>query len=96
MGTSLLAVATILVNIFWGGHVSATLWGWFVVPLGVKAITYWHAMGMATVISVFTGIGDSGNRSSEPMIELAGHSLLKALIVPLLCLIIGWIASQNI
>lgn len=38
MGVVLGVVAAFALYIFWGGYVAATLWGWFVVPLGVMAI----------------------------------------------------------
>ena len=33
----------------WEGFVVACLWGWFVVPLGVPAITLWHGTGLAVL-----------------------------------------------
>ena len=37
------------------------LWGWFVVPLGVSAITFWHALGFSTLISALTAQADSAS-----------------------------------
>ena len=35
------------------------LWHWFVVPLGVREITYWHSAGLSVMLSYL------GNRSED-------------------------------
>lgn len=40
---------------FWlRGIVTVDLWDWFLVPLGVIAIGFWHAVGMSAIIAFFT------------------------------------------
>lgn len=36
------------------GWVCATLWGWFVVPLGMPPITFWHAVGLSGFVNLMT------------------------------------------
>jgi hypothetical protein len=42
------------VSIVTNAVVAATIWGWFVVPLGVPAIGYAHAYGLCVVAWTFT------------------------------------------
>lgn len=44
------AVAALLVE----PYVLMLLWGWFVVPLGARPLTYWLAMGLGLVIALTT------------------------------------------
>jgi hypothetical protein len=39
----------------WGGFALAKLWGWYLVPLGVMPITWWHAGGLFSVQTLVTG-----------------------------------------
>lgn len=38
-------------------YVMLTIWEWFVVPLGVPAIGFWHAMGLWVLGHVISGKG---------------------------------------
>lgn len=48
--TLLLAAAGFVV----GGYTMMTLWGWFVVPLGVPAIGFWWALGLQSTVWAFS------------------------------------------
>ena len=90
-----LLVLTAIVSIFWSGYVSSTLWIWFMVPLGVKAITYWHAVGLSALLSVF--LGSRGLRKNEEsVVEEIAYGLFASLVIPLICLGFGWVAKVNI
>lgn len=39
-------------GLFLEGRVLMDLWRWFVVPLGVRSLTYWQALGCALVVSL--------------------------------------------
>lgn len=89
-----------LINVFWGAFVSSTLWGWFLVPLGVPAITYWHAVGIGSVIAAFLG-----SRGMPPDIEdkdedmkfwrTMGRGFGHQIFIPAMCLLFGWVAHIN-
>ncbi len=49
-----LYVLAVILSIAWTGYVMSVLWGWFIVPLGVIPITVWHAIGISSLIRVFT------------------------------------------
>ncbi len=38
------------ISIYWLGFVFSALWAWFIVPLGVVAITPWHAVGITLLM----------------------------------------------
>ena len=84
-------LATIVVTVFWGGYVASTLWNWFIVPLGVPAINYLHAVGIITVINVF--LGSRGYSVSKDIENEADLGFLYASIAPLLLLILGWLVK---
>ena len=44
----LMALSTLV-----SGWAISTLWAWFVVPLGVVAIGFWHALGLSCLIVFF-------------------------------------------
>lgn len=92
-----LFIGGLLLSIFWGGYVTATLWGWFLVPLGVKSITYWHAVGISTLIGSFLGTrGVDQGRDDESMFSAFATSLLGSTLLPAMCLALGWLAKINL
>ncbi|BCS42937.1 MULTISPECIES: hypothetical protein [Pseudomonas] len=96
MGVVLGLVATFVLYIFWGGYVAATLWGWFVVPLGVMAITYWHAVGLTCVVGALVGVrADEDTNDSEALGDAVAKSVLKAAIILAMLLAMGWFAHNN-
>ena len=44
-------IVTMLWNILVSGFTLSTLWGWFVVPLGLPEISFFHAVGIDLVAS---------------------------------------------
>jgi hypothetical protein len=87
-------IGTVLVTIFWGGHVTATLWGWFLVPLGVKAITYWHAVGLGALFGVFMGTRGIEKEEGDITASMLVGLCMSA-VVPAMCLLFGWIAKSQ-
>lgn len=51
------------------GYVLSALWGWFVVPLGVKELSIAHAIGLAVIVNFLTyqhdAAKDSGSSENE-------------------------------
>lgn len=65
------------------GYIISTLWGWFVVPLGMKPITFVHGMG----ISVFVGLF----KTTIDKTTLTRQEYIQAVFKPFTVLILGWI-----
>lgn len=84
------------IGVFWGGFVASTLWDWFMVPLGMVSINYWHASGLSALLSVFLGPRGMhrGDDKDDVGAELA-YYLVGAVVIPLICLAAGWVAHQN-
>lgn len=95
MGILIAFIVSATISIFWGGYVTATLWGWFMVPLGVKAITYWHAVGLGALFSVFMGSRGTGNKE-EDAAEAATLSIFASAVIPAILLAFGWLAKINL
>jgi hypothetical protein len=51
----LVALALATACALWGGFAAATLWGWFVVPLGVPEVSVLHAMGLTLAMRALAG-----------------------------------------
>lgn len=83
LGLFALGIAMILV---WGWVISLG-WGWFVVPLGVIPITYWHATGLAFLASMFVGWRSSA-KDSESM------ALVVSLAQPFWTLGFMWVIAM--
>jgi hypothetical protein len=92
----LLLLTIFLLGIFWGGFVAATLWGWFMIPLGVKAIGYWHAVGLAALLNVLLGSRGINKTHDENVQYIAIKGLFYATIIPLFCLGLGYLAKLNV
>ena len=95
MGAILGIVVVFALYVFWGGYVASTLWGWFVVPLGVKAITYWHAVGLTCVTGAFIGVRNDKSDESESVGDVVGKSILMMLFFPAFLLAVGWFANSH-
>ena len=83
------------INVFWGGFVAATLWGWFAVPLGVPAITFWHAAGLGALLSVFLGSRGVPLAEKSDAGALQLLAFIYSVFIPLLSLAAGWVAHVN-
>lgn len=96
MGVVLGIVIAFALYVFWGGYVAATLWEWFVVPLGVKAITYWHAVGLTCVVAAFAGVKNDDNiKETDSLSEVVTKSILIAVLIPAFLLVMGWFAHRH-
>ena len=71
--------------LLWQGWAMSTLWGWFVVPLGLPIISVAEAAGLCLVASVLR-MRRTGNSSSDRFEAIAG-----SIIFPLVSVVIGWI-----
>lgn len=85
---------TCLLFVFWGAYVTSILWAWFVVPLGVMAITYWHAVGLSCVVTAFIGVRTDDNKNGAEAESAWNHAYLSA-VMPALMLGIGWLAKSQ-
>lgn len=84
------------IGVFWGGFVASTLWDWFMVPLGMVSINYWHASGLSALLAVF--LGPRGLHRAEDKDDVGAeltYGFVCAVLIPLMGLAAGWVAHQN-
>jgi len=74
---------------FLGGLIFSLLWGWFIVPLGIPAITVIHAMGLNLLIGFFANsyknmakldFKDSKNKATIALFTLFLNMLIPVII----------------
>lgn len=91
VGVAILAglgiVSVMIVLALFGAFTISTLWGWFVVPLGVKSVTMAHAYGLSTMVTVFMGMRGLQGKDS-------GQVLVGGIMLNIFALIFGGIALQ--
>lgn len=85
---SILAIASIPLLFIEQGWAISTLWGWFLVPLGVPAIGIAASIGIAITLSVLV----SRYRKTDD--DDKWGVLLYAFVRPLVLVFIGWIVKQ--
>jgi hypothetical protein len=79
-GVVVIAVGGILAITLLRGLVLVSLWGWFVVPLGVPGIGIAHAIGISILASLFLfGLAtDKSSEEQEGWVKVI-HAFVKAL-----------------
>ena len=91
----LVALALIVACALWGGFAAATLWGWFVVPLGVPEVSVLHAMGLALALRALAGFSGKPQpaKHEDKMVALRalGRVLAVATVAPGAALVVGWV-----
>ena len=74
----------------WWSFVTMVNWNWFLVPLGVMQVGFWHVMGIGTVVSLFLAnslyhdISKGGKNGS-----IRFYAILA--VYPAVALLFGWI-----
>ena len=85
------AFGTVILIIPWTAWVAATLWGWFVVPLGLRSLHVFEAAGLSLVTHIFCVPRDLAKKDEEPHVVL-GASLLYPAIMLGLGALFHWLA----
>ena len=90
LGLGFLGFVGILVAVAITAFTIQTMWAWFIVPLGVKAIGMAHAYGLSLMCSVFLGIRGlpDSNKSMENL------DLVAAILINAIALLFGFITVQ--
>lgn len=78
-------LAAYLIGVFLGGYAIATLWGWFIVPIGVRAISFAQAAGLQTLLLLAMGSRGANDKPFD-----ATRTLLIALLHPTFALGVGF------
>ena len=86
----LLLIALFVGCAFWYGFVGMMLWNWFLVPLGVVSITFWHAMGLVMLVTYFvTNKKYQDIEKTDP--KVFAKVFWFAISYPAIALLFGWL-----
>lgn len=78
----------------WRAYVLKIMWGWFVVPLGVPAITVPIAYGLTLVVSMFRPSSYPDDETPEEARFREKRALFFGVISPAVVLALGWLGTQ--
>lgn len=82
-------------HVFFSGLVILKLWTWFMVPLGLPAIAYFHAIGLDVLFSALKGMSDpkpDEETDREKLLINSSATVLAGYIYLSICLLVGYIA----
>lgn len=75
------------------GFVLMKMWLWFIVPLGVNAISITHAIGLATLAGLLTH-QSTGKELEKDQGKLIGSAIGEGFLAPLLILLMGYVIKS--
>ena len=88
-GIIIAAIVGLFLFAIYNAWVLTILWGWFIVPLGVKALSIAHAYGFTLVTGlILSNRGIKENKGKDDWVS----SIITWLLLPLVVLFFGWIA----
>lgn len=85
--TAVLAAFIAIIAVY-EGVVLWIVWSWFIVPLGVPAITIPWAIGLSLVVGLLN------NATLRPNDDAKWNHALDVLMKPLIVLVCAWIVKQ--
>lgn len=89
IGLIIAAIVGLALYVIYNAWVLTILWGWFIVPLGVKALSIAHAYGFTLVTGlILSNRGVKENKGKDDWVS----SIITWLLLPLVALFFGWIA----
>lgn len=94
LGMAVGFVALVALSAVLNGWALAILWGWFMVPFGLPALSIPTAIGVALVVSFLTHQTDHYEDKTKTGGERFATSVVAAFIKAPIALTIGWIVKQ--
>lgn len=89
IGLIIAAIVGLALYVVYNAWVLTILWGWFIVPLGVKSLSIAHAYGFTIVTGlILSNRGIKENKGKDDWVS----SIITWLLLPLVALFFGWIA----
>lgn len=88
IGLIIAAIVGLFLFVIYNAWVLTILWSWFIVPLGVKALSIAHACGFTLVTGlILSNRGVKENKGKDDWVS----SIITWLLLPLVALFFGWI-----
>jgi hypothetical protein len=72
----------------WRGWVLATIWGWFLVPMGAPALGVLSAIAIALIAGFLTHQPDTSAQAED---RGTGYTIMYAIMHPLITLIVAFV-----
>ena len=97
IGLFIYAIFIAIVGYGMKGWALAVLWGWFIVPFGLPALTIVQAIGVAIVVSHLTHQAqdkDSDKIKDKEALDVMVEATVSVVIPPLTAVFLGWIVYQ--
>ncbi len=88
-------VGTVLALVARGWSLSL-LWGWFVVPLGVAAIGFWHACGISALVTMLVFQKPPKDDDADDAVTKALSPLVTSILLSLFCAGFGWLYQSMV
>lgn len=83
-----------ILSIVYRGWVLTMLWGWFLVPLGIPAISIATALGIVLIVSMFTPNNETkSEKKTGDISDQLAEAMGKAFATPTITLLIGLLVS---
>lgn len=83
-------ITLFLVGAFLKAWAIATLWAWFIVPaFGVQQLTYKTAIGLSLIAGIVHTVESPSNSENKTTGEIWGAAFAKAILGPLIVLLLG-------
>lgn len=80
-----------VLSLLWSGFVASVLWNWFITPLGVMPLTYWHAIGLMCLAAALGFVSLNTPESyDKSFFESLKSVVMKTFGFQILLLVIGW------
>lgn len=91
MGKVIGFLILMVLSVFFWGTAIASNWEWFMVPLGLPALGFWHACGMGLMVRGLTHrVSDDDFDSAEDEKKKFVLMFTNAVLAPLIILGMGW------
>ncbi len=89
----IVVILAFIVLVFLSAFTVSTLWGWFLVPLGLPVIGMAHAYGLGLLACYITGTTSLASTVAKQD-KGAYEGIVTVLLVPCLVLLFGYVAHS--
>ena len=77
----------------WWSYCATILWGWFLVPLSLPALTLWQMWGIRITYKLMRGLGGAEMKDHEVDLK---RTIITLILTPLLALLVGYFVKGQL
>jgi hypothetical protein len=93
IGAPIILTGFFAITGLWWSYCATILWGWFLVPLSLPALTLWQMWGIRMTYSLVRGLGGAQMKDHE--VDLP-KTIVSIIIAPLLALLVGYFVKGQL